>query len=120
MTVHTQTVLRALLGRKPDGARCESAVVTGLYGLELSECTGLPTGTLFPLLERLLQAGWVERYWERDEPAEAEGRPRRRYYKLTAAGAERAPQALAEAAEKRPLYGRRPVGAPGLAGGGNR
>lgn len=37
---------------------------------------------------RLVQAGWVERYWEQDETAEAEGRPRRRYYRITQKGIE--------------------------------
>ncbi|MFF4120147.1 helix-turn-helix transcriptional regulator [Streptomyces sp. NPDC001714] len=59
--------------------------------------TRLPNGTLFPLLERLRQAGWVERYWEQDQAAETEGRPRRRYYRITPKGAERAPHALAAA-----------------------
>jgi DNA-binding MarR family transcriptional regulator len=98
MTLHTQTVLRALTGRGADGERRQALLTEGLYGLELSRLTGLPNGTLFPLLERLRQAGWVERYWEQDNLAEAEGRPRRRYYRITSRGAERAPVALAQAA----------------------
>ncbi|WP_308310730.1 helix-turn-helix transcriptional regulator [Streptomyces sp. GbtcB6] len=87
----------------------------GLYGLELSTLTGLPNGTLFPLLERLRQAGWVERYWEADELAEAEGRPRRRFFRLTDRGAERAPYALAAATAATP--GRASTAHPGYAGG---
>ncbi|MFI0156710.1 PadR family transcriptional regulator [Streptomyces lydicus] len=95
MTPHTQTVLRALLGRGVDGERRTTVLAEGLYGLELSTLTGLPNGTLFPLLERLRQAGWVERHWEADALAEAEGRPRRRFFRLTDKGAECAPYALA-------------------------
>ncbi|MGC9479523.1 PadR family transcriptional regulator [Streptomyces sp. WG4] len=97
MTPHTQTVLRALLGRSADGERRAVVLADGLYGLELSKMTDLPNGTLFPLLERLRQAGWVERYWEEDDIAEAEGRPRRRFYRLTDKGAEQAPHAIAAA-----------------------
>ncbi|MEW1569251.1 helix-turn-helix transcriptional regulator [Streptomyces sp. NPDC093509] len=115
MTPHTQTVLRALLGRDADGERRSTVLTSGLYGLELSKMTALPNGTLFPLLERLRQAGWVERYWEQDDVAEAEGRPRRRFFRLTDKGAERAPLALA-AATVTPSTGRM-TSRPGLAGG---
>lgn len=117
MTPHTQTVLRMLLGRSADGERQTSAPSEGLYGLELSRLSGLPNGTLFPLLERLRQAGWVERYWEADESAEAEGRPRRRFFRLTPEGAERAPHALAEASAAAPATVRTGVPRPGIAGG---
>ncbi|MEW1914368.1 hypothetical protein AB0442_39255 [Kitasatospora sp. NPDC085895] len=73
---------------------------------------------MFPLLERLLNASWVERYWEDHASAEAEHRPRCRFYKLTSHSAGLAPQALAEASAKRHLYGRCTSGAPGNAGGG--
>ncbi|MFC4508251.1 MULTISPECIES: PadR family transcriptional regulator [Streptomyces] len=115
MTSHTQKVLRALLGREGDAERRSAILTEGLYGLELSRMTDLPNGTLFPLLERLRQAGWVERYWEQDDIAEAEGRPRRRFYRLTPKGAERAPHALAEAAAS--AAARTGIARPGLAGG---
>ena len=56
------------------------------YGLQLMQDTGLPSGTLYPILVRLERAGWVESRWEEADPV-AEGRPTRRYYRLTAAGA---------------------------------
>jgi DNA-binding PadR family transcriptional regulator len=56
------------------------------YGLQLMQDTGLPSGTLYPILVRLERAGWVESEWERIDPV-AEGRPARRYYRLTASGA---------------------------------
>ena len=55
------------------------------YGLQLMHATGLPSGTLYPILVRLERAGWVESRWEQTEPA-AQGRPARRYYRLTADG----------------------------------
>ncbi len=59
------------------------------YGLRLMQQTGLPSGTLYPILVRLERAGWVRSRWEQVDPA-AEGRPTRRYYRLTAEGAEQA------------------------------
>jgi PadR family transcriptional regulator len=65
------------------------------YGLDLMAATGLPSGTLYPILHRLREAGWVGAEWEPIDPV-AEGRPLRRYYELTAEGVERARVALAE------------------------
>ena len=65
------------------------------YGLDLMKITNLPSGTLYPILQRLQEAGWVSAQWEEIDPA-AEGRPARRYYRLTPQGAENARVALAE------------------------
>lgn len=115
MTAHTQELLHVLLGRRTEEGRRREVLTRGLYGLELSKITALPNGTLFPVLERLRQAGWVERYWEHDEVAEAEGRPRRRYFKLSEKGAQEAPLALAEAMARESVKGMG-VRRPGLAG----
>jgi DNA-binding PadR family transcriptional regulator len=64
------------------------------YGLQLMQDTGLPSGTLYPILVRLERAGWVESRWEDIDPA-AEGRPSRRYYRLTADGATEARREVA-------------------------
>lgn len=56
------------------------------YGLQLMQDTGLRSGTLYPILVRLERAGWVESHWEDIDPV-AQGRPSRRYYRLTADGA---------------------------------
>ncbi|MEV8319869.1 helix-turn-helix transcriptional regulator [Streptomyces sp. NPDC059900] len=118
MTSHTQTVLHALLGRGDNGDRRSAVLAEGLYGLELSKRTRLPNGTLFPILERLRQAGWVERYWEQDEIAEGEGRPRRRFYRISSKGADLAPLALAEAMAAAAAKGSGPgIARPGAAGG---
>jgi len=64
------------------------------YGLQLMQTTGLPSGTLYPILVRLQRAGWVESRWEQADPI-VEGRPNRRYYRLTAEGAAEARREVA-------------------------
>jgi DNA-binding PadR family transcriptional regulator len=50
------------------------------YGYDLSKATGIKSGTLYPLLARLYDEGWLETKWiEAREP----GRPRRHLYRLT-------------------------------------
>jgi PadR family transcriptional regulator, regulatory protein PadR len=66
------------------------------YGLKICQDAGLPSGTIHPILARLERLGWAESRWEEADPQE-EGRPRRRYYRLTEDGAERARIALAQA-----------------------
>lgn len=63
------------------------------YGLDLTEQTGLLPGTVYTTLRRLEKRKLIAGRWEDAELAEAERRPRRRYYALTAAGA----RALGEA-----------------------
>jgi PadR family transcriptional regulator PadR len=69
----TLAVLRAIA----DGTR---------YGLDIMERTGLPSGTVYPSLRRLEKRGYLSARWEDRSRADAEGRPRRRYYRLTGAG----------------------------------
>jgi DNA-binding PadR family transcriptional regulator len=85
ITVPTARLLAALLA-DPQADR---------YGLDLMQSTGLASGTLYPLLHRLMEAGWLTTRWEEFDPA-AQGRPARRYYRLTPEGATQARQALAE------------------------
>jgi DNA-binding PadR family transcriptional regulator len=54
------------------------------YGLELMAATGLSSGTLYPLLHRLVADGWLVRTQEK--PSE-KGGASRRLYRLTAVGA---------------------------------
>jgi PadR family transcriptional regulator, regulatory protein PadR len=86
MTLPTQFVLRALLA-DPQAE---------LYGVEIGEAAALPSGTVHPILARLERLRWVQSRWEDIDP-KLEGRPARRYYRLTAAGAQAARTALAEA-----------------------
>jgi PadR family transcriptional regulator PadR len=64
------------------------------YGFDIIDQTGLPSGTVYPALGRLEQDGLLKAAWENEQDAHAEGRPARRYYKLTAPGV----KALADAA----------------------
>jgi DNA-binding PadR family transcriptional regulator len=53
------------------------------YGYGISRRTGLAAGTLYPILARLADQGWVETQWvESPEP----GRPPRHTYRLTGEG----------------------------------
>lgn len=55
-----------------------------LYGLKIAKATGRPTGSVFPILARLEQLGWVTSEWESSDPG-AKG-PRRRFYRLSGVG----------------------------------
>ncbi len=70
------------------------------YGLDLMRETGLASGSLYPILIRLTEAGWVEPHWEQVDPAEA-GRPPRKYYRLTPEGAARSAEAVRSLRGKR-------------------
>ena len=78
------------------------------YGLEVAQHSGLPTGTLHPILARLEALGWATSRWEEVDAAVV-GRPRRRYYCLTATGRLEAERRLAAA---RPLPGLRAASNP--------
>jgi DNA-binding PadR family transcriptional regulator len=53
------------------------------YGYDLSRRTGLKSGTLYPILARLAEQGWLEARWA---DAERPGRPPRHTYRLTGEG----------------------------------
>ena len=65
------------------------------YGFDIMDATGLPSGTVYPVLGRLERDGYVRSRWESQAVAQREKRPPRRYYEITASGA----RALAESAE---------------------
>ena len=67
----------------------------GRSGVEISKAAKVSIGTVYPLLARLEDAGWLSSEWEPVEPREI-GRPRRRFYNLTGAGYRKAQEALAE------------------------
>jgi DNA-binding PadR family transcriptional regulator len=66
-----------------------------ISGADIARATHLASGTLYPTLLRLEQAGWVESRWETGDPR-ALGRPRRRFYQVTGVGARRARSAFRE------------------------
>jgi DNA-binding PadR family transcriptional regulator len=57
----------------------------GLSGADIAKQTGLPSGTLYPILMRLESAKWLKSEWEKIDPSE-EGRPRKRIYEMTSLG----------------------------------
>ena len=73
------------------------AVASGhRFGLAVMRETGLPSGTVYPVLARAEDSGFVRSAWEHgDGPADV-GRPRRRYYELTPQGRRAVERAIAE------------------------
>jgi len=57
------------------------------YGFDIIDATGLRSGTVYPLLRRLEEAGLVRSRWERVADARRERRPPRKYYELRPAAA---------------------------------
>lgn len=76
---HTSAVLLALLDAYPRPS----------YGYDLSGQTGLKSGTLYPILQRLHERDLLSAEWQ-DSPHE--GKPPRHIYTLTAAGLDLARQ----------------------------
>jgi|SRR5579883_1174838 len=85
LTQPTLKVLRFLLEMPQDGRS----------GAEISRATKVGAGTLYPTLARLEAAAWLTSRWEAIDPREA-GRPRKRFYWLTALGRNNARAELAE------------------------
>jgi PadR family transcriptional regulator PadR len=69
------------------------------YGFDLMRATGLASGTLYVILARLERAGWLSGEQEDVDPV-ATGRPARRFYRLTADGAQAAHLELAELSDQ--------------------
>lgn len=80
-TYPTALVLQALL----DGHR---------HGFDIMDATGLPSGTVYPILRRLNADGAVRSHWESGGTARQEQRPPRRYYELTSGGTALAREAI--------------------------
>jgi PadR family transcriptional regulator PadR len=57
-----------------------------VYGFSIMEMTGLPSGTVYPAMRRLERDDLIRSQWEKQSIADAEQRPPRKYYKLTAGG----------------------------------
>ena len=93
MTAPTRRVLEALLA---DPARER-------YGLELSKDAGIAHGTMYGILVRLEDWGWLENRLEYSADRAA---PPRRYYRLTRDGAQRAAAAI-DTAARHPARARR-------------
>ncbi|QLG10333.1 PadR family transcriptional regulator [Deinococcus sp. D7000] len=70
---HTRAVLAALAATHPRPS----------YGYDLSKATELKSGTLYPILQRLHEQGYLDAQWE-DSPHA--GKPARHIYTLTPEG----------------------------------
>lgn len=80
------------------------AVASGhAFGFDVIDATGLTSGTVYPALDRLEELGLLRSTWEDDAEARKQGRPPRRYFTVTAPGAE----ALAAALKRYKVF--RPV-----------
>jgi PadR family transcriptional regulator PadR len=75
------------------------------FGFDVMNATGLTSGTVYPALDRLESAGYLRSKWESEAVSRAEGRPARRYFTLTAAGAAALRAALEKYKALRPLPG---------------
>ncbi len=64
------------------------------YGFELAEATGLPSGTIYPILRGLEGEGLIKGRWAEVETGPQ--RRRRRYYALTGEGRRAANRATTE------------------------
>ena len=73
LSPHSIQVLDALASQR--GEWC--------HGYELMRSTGMQSGSLYPILMRLVERGWLEATWEPDPPV---GRPRRHLYRLSGEG----------------------------------
>lgn len=74
-----------------------------MWGFKICELTGFGPGTVYPILDRLESAGWVNGLWETGQPSD---RPRRRLYEMTAAGRAELAAALAARPRARFAWGR--------------
>ena len=94
MTMVIMDILDLLMNAPPDAPA---------WGLQICEQTGYGTGTVYPALDRLLQAGWIEDRWEDPPP---EDRPRRRYYTVTSAGRDKYHDTVAARSARRSEWAR--------------
>ena len=87
------------------GACVLQALSRGLsYGFDIMELTGLPSGSVYPILRRFEENGLVDSIWEDSKEAHADGRPRRRHYQLTDAGRQELSTAVERLALHRSLF----------------
>lgn len=87
------------------------AIASGqCFGFDIIATTGLTSGTVYPTLARLESSGLLHSRWENADDAHRDGRPARRYFSLTAAGAEALAAALERYRALRPIPGFSPRG----------
>ncbi|MFF7452387.1 MULTISPECIES: helix-turn-helix transcriptional regulator [unclassified Streptomyces] len=84
LTRPTLEVLKVLLSSTADDPA---------WGLKICQEAELGSGTVYPILDRLAEHGWVTSY---EETGPHPGRPARRYHELTGAGRTNAASAVEE------------------------
>jgi PadR family transcriptional regulator PadR len=94
VTMQTLAVLKALM----------DCPLEGLSGAQIARTTKLASGTLYPILARLEQAGWLASEWETGDPRKL-GRPRRRFYQVTGLGENKAKAAARKMHSISTLFG---------------
>lgn len=57
-----------------------------LYGFDIMDATGLPSGTVYPALRRMEAAGLITSRWEAADLAQHDQRPARKYYEVLRSG----------------------------------
>ncbi|NKK96521.1 PadR family transcriptional regulator [Rhizobium leguminosarum bv. viciae] len=87
-TSKTMTVLAAIADNS----------AKGISGAEIMAQCGLWSGTAYPILLRILEAGWVSAEWEMGDPSML-GRPLKRLYRICGLGQSEL-QAYRRSAEK--------------------
>src|SRR5690242_17906733 len=71
---------------RPGAPRVPGGSERERYGLDLATEAGLEPGTIYPILVAFENAGWLRSREEDEVDPHLEGRPRRRYYRLTPDG----------------------------------
>jgi DNA-binding PadR family transcriptional regulator len=59
-----------------------------VYGFDIMDATDLPSGTVYPILSKLEDSGFLKSRWEDARVAKREKRPPRKSYEITGAGRE--------------------------------
>jgi PadR family transcriptional regulator, regulatory protein PadR len=103
VTMVIMDILDVLMNTPPDSPA---------WGLQLCEQTAHGPSTVYPAMDRLLKAGWVDAWWEEPPP---EDRPKRRYYSITSVGSAAYQEAVATRAARRADWATRTAHAGGTA-----
>ncbi len=77
-----------------EGSRVQRGGEPSFYGLQLANRLHLPKIQVYRALRRLTEMGLVDRWWEDQDLATAEGRPRRRLYARNQHGRDALPFAI--------------------------
>jgi DNA-binding PadR family transcriptional regulator len=76
-----------------------SSAAIEFCGADIERATKIAKGTIYPTLARMSKRRWLSWRWEQIDP-QAQGRPRKRLYKLTGEGEAAASRIANEAARR--------------------